>query len=77
MTKEITDEILRVKRMGVAGEISLSGYEGLRIDVTHITAQKLMLMRRQYLNYSKMHTPETGTIPQLYIQFLNASLSGL
>lgn len=75
MTKEITDEILRAKRLGVSGEITLAGPDGLQIDVTNVTAQRLMLLRRQYLNYSKMHTPETGKILQLYVQFLKVSLA--
>lgn len=56
------------------GEIKLAGSDGLTIDISNVTTQKIMLLRRQYLTYSKMNTPEVSKVPHLYIQYLKASL---
>ncbi|XP_030751476.1 protein KTI12 homolog [Sitophilus oryzae] len=74
ITKEITDKLIQSKNEGSDGDIEVSGYIDLTIDISDVSVQQLMLLRRQYLTYSKMHTPEVSRIPQLYIQYLKTSL---
>ncbi|KAF2903105.1 hypothetical protein ILUMI_03079 [Ignelater luminosus] len=75
ITKEITDEIIKAKSKGAVGEFQVPGYDNLTIDISSITKAQLIIARRQYLVYSKMHAPAVNQIPQLYIQFLKTSIS--
>uniref|UniRef100_A0A1Y1K590 Protein KTI12 homolog n=1 Tax=Photinus pyralis TaxID=7054 RepID=A0A1Y1K590_PHOPY len=75
VTKEITDSIVKAKTMGAKGEIKIPGYENLRLNVANVTIPQLMMLRRQYITYSKMHAPEVAQIPQLYIQYLKNSFN--
>lgn len=73
--KEITDKIIKYVKSGGKGVIVIPGYDDLSIDVTNITIQKLVVLSRQYLTYSKMHAPDIQQVPQLYIQYLRTNLS--
>ncbi|KAK5648673.1 hypothetical protein RI129_003565 [Pyrocoelia pectoralis] len=75
VTKEITDNIVKAKTMGAKGEIKIPGYDNLRLNVANVTIPQLMMLRRQYITYSKMHAPEVSEIPQLYIQYLKNSFN--
>jgi len=74
ITKEITDSILKAKTRGTGGEMKIPGYDNLRINISNVTTPQLMVLRRQYITYSKMHAPEVSQIPQLYIQYLKSSI---
>ncbi|KAK4884895.1 hypothetical protein RN001_001166 [Aquatica leii] len=73
ITKDITDSILKAKSIGAKGEVKIPGCDNLRINVSNISVSQLMMLRRQYITYSKMHAPEVSQIPQLYIQYLKSS----
>lgn len=73
-TKQILDGIIKMKKMGAAGVVKVPGFEDLSIDITNVTVQQLMILRRQYITYSKMHAPNPEQIPQLFIQYLSTSL---
>lgn len=75
VVKEITDKIIKYVKSGGKGVIVIPGYDDLSIDVTNITIQKLVVLSRQYLTYSKMHAPDIQQVPQLYIQYLRTNLS--
>lgn len=60
--------------MGATGVIKVPGFEDLSIDITNATVQQLMVCRRQYITYSKMHAPDTQQIPQLFVQYLATTL---
>ncbi|XP_060535300.1 protein KTI12 homolog [Cylas formicarius] len=74
ITKQIVDDLIKIKNSGCSGEITLPGYEGVTLNVTETNAQQLMLLRRQYLTYSKMHPPEEKDVADLFVQFLSTSL---
>ncbi|XP_022911050.1 protein KTI12 homolog [Onthophagus taurus] len=73
--KIITDKIIKDIRSGVKGEITVPGVEDLTLDITGIGMQKIINLNRQYLTFSKMHTPDIEKVPQLYVQFLKANLN--
>lgn len=70
ITKNIVDKILELKNSGDTGIVYIPGYESLFIDITDINVQQLIRLRRQYLTYSKMHTPNIEDIPRLFLQYL-------
>lgn len=74
VTKKIVDGIVAVKKMGAVGTVKVPGFEALSIDVTNVTVQQLMILRRQYLTYSKMHAPNPDQIPHLFVQYLSTSI---
>ncbi|KAJ3645038.1 hypothetical protein Zmor_022728 [Zophobas morio] len=74
VTKKIVDGLIRNKNMGQKGVINVDGFPGLSVDISNATVQQLMILRRQYLTYCKMHPPETRQIPQLFVQYLSTSL---
>lgn len=71
----MTDKLIKHIKDGDRGQIHIAGYRDLSIDVTNITIQKLVILSRQYLTYSKMHAPDINQVPQLYIQYLRANLN--
>ncbi|KAF7274384.1 hypothetical protein GWI33_012952 [Rhynchophorus ferrugineus] len=74
ITKSITDELIRAKTRGESGDFVIPGFDGLSVNITEVSVQQLQLLRRQYLTYSKMHTPEINRIPDLFVQYLKTSL---
>ncbi|XP_008196615.1 protein KTI12 homolog isoform X2 [Tribolium castaneum] len=74
VTKKITDGLVKSKNMGVQGAVKIEDFPHLSIDISNVTVQKLMILRRQYLSYCKLHPPDTKQIPQLFIQYLITSL---
>lgn len=60
--------------MGAVGTVKIPGYDDLSVDVTNATVQQLMMLRRQYITYSKMHAPNPEQIPLLYVQYLSSSI---
>ncbi|KAK9694648.1 Chromatin associated protein KTI12 [Popillia japonica] len=75
VVKDVTDKLIKHIKDGDRGQIHIAGYRDLSIDVTNITIQKLVILSRQYLTYSKMHAPDINQVPQLYIQYLRANLN--
>ncbi|XP_057672706.1 protein KTI12 homolog [Diorhabda carinulata] len=74
ITKKIVDDLIKNKKSGVNGLVSLSGFDDLNIDITDISIQQLMNCRRQYITYSKTHAPDPDKIPMLFVQYLTTSL---
>lgn len=60
--------------MGAKGDIKVPGHEDLTLNITNVTVQKIIILTRQYITYSKMHTPEIQEVPKLYIQYLKTNL---
>lgn len=72
ITKSVTDQLIEARKEGVS-EIEVRGCsEG--VAVPQVSVQELMMLRRQYITYSKMHTPEVDKIPELFVQYLRTSL---
>lgn len=60
--------------MGAKGEIKVPGYENLTLNITDVTVQKIIILSRQYITYSKMHPPDINEVPKLFIQYLKTNL---
>nr|CAH7713296.1 unnamed protein product [Callosobruchus chinensis] len=73
-TKTIVDGVIKLKTSGAKGEVAVPGYPDLEIDISKVDIQKLMILRRQYIIYSKMHTPDPKDIPKLFVHFLCTNL---
>nr|CAI5832535.1 unnamed protein product [Callosobruchus analis] len=73
-TKSIVDSVIKLKSSGATGEVTVPGYPNLEIDMSKVDTQKLMILRRQYLIYSKMHTPDPKDVPKLFMHFLCTNL---
>lgn len=74
ITKKIVDDLIVLKNSGKNGMVEVPGQEDLSIDITNINVQQLVILRRQYLTYSKMHAPDVKDIARLFIQYLTTNL---
>ncbi|XP_017785166.1 PREDICTED: protein KTI12 homolog [Nicrophorus vespilloides] len=73
--KEITMAIVTLINSGCLNEVSIPGRPELTLDLTHATVPKVISLSRQYLNYSKINTPDIKVVPQLYVQYLKTNLN--
>ncbi|XP_019876502.1 protein KTI12 homolog [Aethina tumida] len=71
ITKKIADELVEAIKRGADGPVCISGHEDLSIDVSRMTIPQLMNLRRQYITYSKMNTPDPKNAPTLFVQYLS------
>ncbi|XP_066155266.1 protein KTI12 homolog [Euwallacea fornicatus] len=74
ITKSITDRLIEAKHDGVTGEVQVSGCSEVIDLPPEVSVQHLMMLRRQYITYSKMHTPDVNKIADLFVQYLRTSL---
>ncbi|XP_072382545.1 protein KTI12 homolog [Diabrotica undecimpunctata] len=74
VTKKIVDELVKEKKNGNNGVITVTGFDDLNIDISNMSIQQIMNSRRQYITYSKMHAPDPDKIPKLFVQFLATTL---
>lgn len=75
-TQDVVSRLLEAQRTAVPGDsLILSGVsEKLRLP-RFLTMVELRRLRRQYINYTKLHPPEDARIiPNLFVQYLNTSL---
>ena len=80
-TQEVVSQVLQAQRTALAGDSLLiscgpasSSSEKLRLP-RHVTMVELRRLRRQFINYTKLHPPENSSaIPSLFVQYLNSSL---
>ncbi|XP_073999028.1 protein KTI12 homolog isoform X2 [Rhodnius prolixus] len=83
ITQDVVSAILTAKKLGLEGpNVKIPGYETCSLErlPSTLTAAQLARYRRQFLNYSKLHPPASQTesankLAQLFVQFLNSSLS--
>ncbi|XP_066250107.1 protein KTI12 homolog [Euwallacea similis] len=74
ITKSITDRLVEAKHNGVIGEVQIFGCSEV-IDLSpEVNVKQLMMLRRQYITYSKIHTPDVDKIADLFVQYLRTSL---
>ena len=78
-TQEVVSQVLQAQRTTLPGEgvvvsCGSAPSEKLRLP-RQLTVVELRRMRRQFINYTKLHPPEdTTVIPNLFVQYLNSSL---
>lgn len=74
-TQEVVLRVLETQRTAVPGDsLTVCGGEKLRLPRL-VTMAELRRLRKQFINYTKLHPPEKATeIPNLFVQYLNSSL---
>nr|XP_013101308.1 unnamed protein product [Stomoxys calcitrans] len=76
LTQEIVGDILAARKIGILGPIPIKNSQ-VKVEIPgNMTAIQLNRLRRQFLNYSKLHHATTSSldkIPQLFVQFLNSN----
>jgi protein KTI12 len=77
ITQEIISEIVSARKMGAIGPVKIKGCSECVNISSDINASQLNKMRRQYLNFSKLHLDTAGDLskaPSLFVQYLNSVL---
>lgn len=76
LTQEIVSSVLAARKIGIMGPVPIQNSQ-IKVQVpTNMNAIQLNRLRRQFLNYSKLHHATTSTldkVPQLFVQFLNSN----
>lgn len=71
--------MLAARKIGVMGPVPVKNSE-IKVQVpANMNAIQLNRLRRQFLNYSKLHHATSSTldkVPQLFVQFLNSNCGG-
>ena len=76
LTQGVVSQVIEAQRTAVPGDhLAVSG-SGEKLHLPRfITMAELRRLRRQFINYTKLHPPEDVTgIPNLFVQYLNTSL---
>ncbi|XP_014244356.1 protein KTI12 homolog [Cimex lectularius] len=82
-TQDVVNAILSAKKLGLEGSrVKISGFDSCVLDElpSNLTPIQLAKLRRQFLNYTKLHPPSKQNesqmkLAQLFVQFLNTSLN--
>lgn len=75
LTQEITNTVISARKIGVMGPVQIRDNLHVKIPA-NINASQLNKLRRQFLNYNKMHSAGGHNLdkaPDLFVQFLNAN----
>lgn len=68
---------MSARKIGILGPVLIK--DGLHVEVpSHMNASQLNRLRRQFLNYNKLHTAGGNNLhsaPKLFVQFLNSNFS--
>ena len=78
LTQDIVAEIVSARKLGSLGPVKVKNCTETVNISSDINASQLNRMRRQYLNYSKLHLDTAGDLvkaPSLFVQYLNSVLS--
>jgi protein KTI12 len=69
--------VIAARKIGLTGPVRIDGLKDLPVEISSdVNAIQLNRMRRQFINYSKMHTQSAGQldrVPTLFVQFLNSN----
>lgn len=72
ITKDITNTILSMQQQGVSYDVKIPGSS---VNLEHaITPSRLAMLRRQFINFSKMQQNEINQIATLFVQYLNNNI---
>jgi protein KTI12 len=77
LTQDIVADIVSARKIGVIGAVTVKNSSEKVNIPTEVNASQLNRMRRQYLNYSKLHIHTAGDltkVPSLFVQYLNSVL---
>lgn len=77
LTQEITSTVISARKIGVMGPVQIR--DNLHVEIpASINASQLNRLRRQFLNYNKMHSAGGHNLdkaPDLFVQFLNSNFN--
>ena len=78
-TQEVVSHVLQAQRTALPGDstlVSCGPASSKKLQLPHhVTMVELRRLRRQFINYTKLHPPENSSaIPTLFVQYLNSSL---
>ncbi|XP_055857404.1 protein KTI12 homolog [Episyrphus balteatus] len=75
LTQQIVADVMSSRKIGISGPVPVKG-SNIKVDLPdNVNAIQLNRLRRQFLNYSKMHSTSStlDKVPQLFVQFLNSN----
>lgn len=76
-TQDVINQILSARKLGLIESVKIAGAGTIPVEVpSDMNASQLYRLRRQFLNYIKLHTTAAvtiDTIPSMFVQFLNAN----
>lgn len=75
ITQKIVADVMSSRKIGISGPVPVNG-SNIKVDLPdNVNAIQLNRLRRQFLNYSKMHSTSStlDKVPQLFVQFLNSN----
>lgn len=75
LTHEITNTVISARKIGILGPIQIRSDLHVNIPAS-INASQLNRLRRQFLNYNKMHSSGGNNLDKaadLFVQFLNSN----
>ncbi|CAH0599778.1 unnamed protein product [Chrysodeixis includens] len=80
VTQSVSKHILEAKQLHMDGEIKFPMYPGCVLEAgcaQHVSPQRLLKLRRQFLSYAKMNhsAADANKIARFYIQYLNKTLA--
>lgn len=73
ITNEVTQHLISAKKLR-QNDVKIPGQTGMSVNISDATVAQLNMLRRQYITYSKLNTPEVDRILPLYIQYLKTNL---
>lgn len=74
-TQEITNKIISARKIGALGPVQIRDDLHVTIPST-VNASHLNRLRRQFLNYNKMHSDggnNLNKVTDLFVQYLNSN----
>ncbi|XP_055379866.1 protein KTI12 homolog isoform X2 [Condylostylus longicornis] len=77
LTQEIVSDITAARKIGILGPVSVKATD-VKVNIPDsINAIQLNRLRKQFLNYTKLHTNASSLdkAPQLFVQFLNSNFN--
>lgn len=75
LTQEITNKVIAARKIGILGAVQVRTDLYVNIPAT-VNASQLNRLRRQFLNYNKMHSAGGNNLDKatdLFVQFLNTN----
>lgn len=77
LTQEIISTVVSARKIGCLGPVQIKPDVIVNVP-SDMNASQLNRLRRQFLNYNKMHTAGGSNLdkaPQLFVQFLNSNFN--
>lgn len=75
LTQEITSAVISARKIGILGPVQIRPDLHVKIPA-NVNANQLNKLRRQFLNYNKLHSAgghNLNKAPDLFVQFLNVN----